>query len=1289
MDRIHRIIREATRQTWVCASERHSARAGIATALMSIGLACAAVPAALAAGVSATALPTNGTVTAGTGTVSSNGSTLTVNQQSQNLSLAWQSFNIGRQATVDFLQPNAQSIAVNRIGGSNGSAILGHLNANGQVFLINPNGILFGKNSQVNVGGLVASTLDVSDASLGSGTLTFSGSGTGRVRNYGTLAATPGGYIALLGNRVDNRGVIVAQLGNAVLAGGSAVSLDFQGDGLLSVVVQKSTLDDLASNGGLIEADGGTVLMTAGAKDALLASAVNNTGVVEARTVDDHDGTITLLSGMQAGTTNVGGTLDASAPNGGNGGNIDTSGAQVRIGSGAAITTLAPEGRTGTWLIDPQDYTIAASGGDMTGAQLSSNLASNNITIESSTGATAGSGNINVNDNVTWSGTTLTLTAANNININAQMNAGNNAGLVMNTGTANGADSAVAGGTDNVGLNASGFTGAVNFTGTGNSLTINGTPFTIVTDFSQLVGLSATGDYALGADLDASAYSGMPQLTSLFSGVLDGLGHTISNISAAPSSGAGGALFDTLDTGSVITNLGLSGTVTGSDGTAGIVTTNNGTISNVLVSMTAPNAEIAATNNGTVTNAFTSGTVNGAGTYEGGLVGLNNGTISNSSSSADVSNGYYNGGLVGQNSTSGTIGNSSASGTVTGGTETGGLAGWNDGAITGSSASGQVVAAPPYTVWPQTNDIGGLVGMNTGSIATSSASGAVSGDASNSGGLVGTNSGAISNSSASGSVSNFGYGPEGGLVGTNNGTISDSTASSDVSSDRAALPSSASSAAASVVGGLVGENNGSVDSSSASGDVSADNFQYGVEVGGLVGDNSNSTGTITNAYATGSVSAAGSNNAEAGGLVGGNEGSVTQAYATGAVSGETYSRFGGLVGLNNGSISETYATGAVPNDATSQVGGLVGQNTSSGTISSSYYDSGTTGALAGVGLDNNASDSAPIALTGTQWLTNGPLANGWDTTSTWVMGYPYPILQALPYLLLTPGAGTQIYGSSAITATLSSSQLVTPSGWLLPVSAPVTAGVAPTPNWIGTATSSSAATSNGGQTYVFAGTESPVPGLQVASSLGTLTVTPATLTITGTTVASKTYDGTTTATLSGGTLQGVIGSDNVTLNQLGYFFTANAGTDIGVTATDTLGGSAAGNYVLIQPTGLFASIFPVSPPTAPPPPTSAPANAATAAQLYTAGVSINDTGVVPPAAAAETTIAPQPIPAGSTDATIAAALGIDPGVQVNMTQSIASNGSLVVIDDGVNLSNVTLSSATPASWSDSQACPAN
>ena len=537
--------------------------------------------------------PTGGHIVSGTGHISQSGDTTDIVQTSPDLFLSWQSFNVGSQDTVNFVQPSSSAIAVNRILGSNGSEILGHLNANGEVWLVNPNGIVFGQGAEVNVGGLIASTLD--DVTLSGTTASFSGSGTGSIVNAGTINAANGGYVALLGNHVGNEGTITARLGTVALGAGSAATLTFSGAGLVRMQVNESTLSTLAENGGVIEADGGTVIMSAGAKDALLASVVNNTGVIEARTVENHDGTIELLGGMTAGTVNVGGTIDASAPEGGNGGFIETNAAHVEVANGAKVTTLAAAGKTGSWLIDPTDYTVAASGGDMSGATLSSDLNSTNTTILSSNGVSpvtggGGGGNINVNDIVSWSAnTTLTLTAANNVNVNANMTAtGNTAGLVINPNTTNGSQTASGTGAFNLAMGNS-----ITLSGLNPSLSIGGNAYTVInslgapgsTTGTDLQGINGnlSGYYALGSNIDATATSSWnggagfaPIGNSIpyFTGSFNGLGHTISNLTInRPSTGDVG-LFAATNVGAVIQNVGLvGGSVSGGYATGGLVGT--------------------------------------------------------------------------------------------------------------------------------------------------------------------------------------------------------------------------------------------------------------------------------------------------------------------------------------------------------------------------------------------------------------------------------------------------------------------------------------------------------------------------------------------------------------------------------------------------------------------------------------------------------------------------------------------------------------------------------------------
>ena len=128
------------------------------------------------------------------------------------------------------------ALAVNRIMSSTASQIYGHLNANGQVWLINPNGVLFGPSARVNVGGIVASTLDLDPNTLDSNSRRFAGNGKGSIVNLGTIVAADGGYVALLGNRVSNQGIVRAKLGTIAMAGASAATLTFDGAQLLHIL---------------------------------------------------------------------------------------------------------------------------------------------------------------------------------------------------------------------------------------------------------------------------------------------------------------------------------------------------------------------------------------------------------------------------------------------------------------------------------------------------------------------------------------------------------------------------------------------------------------------------------------------------------------------------------------------------------------------------------------------------------------------------------------------------------------------------------------------------------------------------------------------------------------------------------------------------------------------------------------------------------------------------------------------------------------------------------------------
>jgi filamentous hemagglutinin family protein len=372
--------------------------------------------------------PTGGVVTAGQASIGSSGTTTTITQSSANVIITWQSFNVGVGDTVQFVQPGRTSVALNRVLGSDPSTILGNLKANGSVFLLNPSGILFGKGASVSVGGLVASTMSITDANFMAGHYAFTNAGAGSVVNQGRIDAASSGYVALMGGKVSNQGVISARLGSVALASGEAITLDVAGDGLLNVSVSKGAVNALVSNGGMIQADGGHVLLTAQAAGNLLNTVVNNTGVIQAQTIENHSGTILLLGDMQSGSVNAGGSLVASAPSGGDGGFIETSAAHVNITDGAQISTFAAQGKTGRWQIDPLDFVVGSAPGDnISGATLSGELVTNNITIDTTTTTGTGNGDITINDPVSWTAsstpTTLALFATGDVNINQAVTA--------------------------------------------------------------------------------------------------------------------------------------------------------------------------------------------------------------------------------------------------------------------------------------------------------------------------------------------------------------------------------------------------------------------------------------------------------------------------------------------------------------------------------------------------------------------------------------------------------------------------------------------------------------------------------------------------------------------------------------------------------------------------------------------------------------------------------------------------------------------------------------------------
>ena len=281
------------------------------------------------------AMPANGEVTAGSAIISQAGSVMTIQQQTAQAAINWQAFNIAANEKVHFLQPGSNAIALNRVIGNNSSAIYGQLTANGKVFLVNQNGVYFAPGAQVNVGGLVASTLSITDADFLAGKYNFVNQGGAQgVVNQGTIIANNQGLVSLLAPEVKNEGIIVAKKGSVILAAGNQATLDFAGDGKVQLALEPGALQAMVDNKGLIEADGGVVLMTARAGQDLTSSVVNQSGVIHARSLDGITGAVTLNA--VDGKVQVAGKIDVSGT-GTKGGAVDVFGKAITLANGANI----------------------------------------------------------------------------------------------------------------------------------------------------------------------------------------------------------------------------------------------------------------------------------------------------------------------------------------------------------------------------------------------------------------------------------------------------------------------------------------------------------------------------------------------------------------------------------------------------------------------------------------------------------------------------------------------------------------------------------------------------------------------------------------------------------------------------------------------------------------------------------------------------------------------------------------------------------------------------------------
>jgi filamentous hemagglutinin family protein len=416
LNRAYRLVWNELTGTYVAVAETTRARGKRASG----ALRCVATAALLALGGQAAhaldggTLPSGASIAAGSATLSQSGNSLNVQQQSQKLVINWNSFDIGSAASVSFSQPASNAIALNRVNSGVPTEIQGSLTANGNVWVLNSAGVVFGASARVNVGGLVASSLQLSDSDFLAGTYSFSNAGSaGSVSNAGSLTAS-GGVVALIAPVVRNSGSI--QAGSVALAAGDQVTLDFSGDGLLGFTIDRAALDALVENSGSIRGD--SVTLSARSASAAVATVVNNEGVIEATGLSEDGGRI-VLDGGSNGAVHVAGTLDASS-SAAQGGSITVTGQQITLDGGA---TLNANGATGGGRI--------LVGGGYQGAD-SSLLNATTVSADSTVKATASATDTgNGGQVVFWSDDTTTFAGRIEVRGGAQ---GGNGGLAEVSG---------------------------------------------------------------------------------------------------------------------------------------------------------------------------------------------------------------------------------------------------------------------------------------------------------------------------------------------------------------------------------------------------------------------------------------------------------------------------------------------------------------------------------------------------------------------------------------------------------------------------------------------------------------------------------------------------------------------------------------------------------------------------------------------------------------------------------------------------------------------------------------
>jgi filamentous hemagglutinin family protein len=910
-------------------------------------------------------LPQGGTVTSGQVRIGTPvGNALTINQTSSKAVVDWNSFSVGPNASVNFVQPNAGASILNRVTGTTSSTIAGQIIATGQVFLVNPNGIAITPSGSVQVGGgFVASTLDISNADFNAGNLNFSGRGaSAAVGNAGNIQGAAGSFIGLIGGSVSNSGTISVPFGRVGLGAGERVTLNPTGDGFLQVAVPTgaTTADGraLIDVAGRVRAAGGTVEIKAATAQQAIHDVVRVSGSVSAHSISGRSGNIVLDGG--SGTVTVSGTLAANGGKRSRGGTVVVTGNKVALTATARVTADGSSG--GSVLIggdlhggvDPAVKLVAApvrtaaTTSIADGAKISAN------------GSTGDGGNV-----VIWSDS-LT----------------NFRGAIAASGGSTGQGGAVEVSSHGV----LGFGGSVDVTAkSGKTGTLLLDPFDVT--------ISASSDTSIVNGGNIFTPTGNSSILSVTS-----LQNALATANVTVSTGGGGAQSGNITAVDAVTWSSANSLTLNAAGAIAINAPITAISGALTLSAGSPFAAITATgaiNVGSLTisqGAWSQNTANLPGLYAGSFsIGSNATFLRAAGGSGTAGSPYLLTDIYGIQGIGSSPAYIASSYKMINDIDASTTAAWNGG-LGFNSIGSNSVAGYSGTFDGNNYAISNLF-INRGATGTGV-------------GMFGYASGAtiqniyLLNANVTGG--------SGGTAGNGSGTlvgIADNSTTVQNVSVTGTMTGSNAAGNNSNIGGIVGElNNSTLKNASAAINVTSAIGSVGGAVGAVEPGS-----TVQQVSATGSVSGP----SDVGGLVGWAGGTITDSYATGAVSGA--SNVGGFAGaVAGGSISNAYSTGLV-----SGGNGFVGI-AGVGILNNDYWNTQTSG-------QGSGGAGGTTGLTTAQMLTQASFS-GFDFAGTWYQtaGY-YPTLRGTTTILgAAPGAtGGDLTVSSAADSVLTSTTTTT------------------------------------------------------------------------------------------------------------------------------------------------------------------------------------------------------------------------------------------------------------------------